>query len=141
MRLLRVQRRGQLFRPVESIEEGGDASSVRQTGHLGERRSCGCDVGRTRELDTEPGLATDEHALWDVGVWSQLEHAAALASDPFPDPFSGPFPVPFLDPSGRGTLGPYDREQTTSTHSAPPLASAIGLCDGRIFPCKIPPDN
>ena len=75
------------------------------------------------------------------GVWSQLEHAAALASDPFPDPFSGPFPGPFLDPSGRGTLGPCDREQTTSTHSAPPLASAIGLFDGRIFPCKIPPDN
>ena len=75
------------------------------------------------------------------GVLSQLEHAAAPVSDPFSDPFPGSFPDPFLDPSGRGALGPCDREQTTSTHSAPPLASAIGLCDGRIFPCKIPPDN
>ena len=135
------QESDQLLRPVESRKTGGDASPVRQTGQRGERRSCGCEVGRTQELDTERGLTTDEHTLWDVRVWSQLEHAAAPVWGPFPDPFPGPFPGPFLDPSGRGVSGPYDREQTTSTHSAPPLASAIGLCDGRIFPCKIPPDN
>ena len=132
------QGRDQLLRSLESRKEGGDASSVRQTGHIGERRSGGCDVGDSHSgLGTRLELATDEHTLWDDGFLSQLKHAAA----PVPDPFQDPLPGPFLDPPGSGFLGPCDREQTTSTHSAPPLASVNGLCDGRIFvPAPLPPD-
>jgi len=83
------QESDQLLLPVDSRKTGGDASLVQPIGRLGERRSCGCEVERTQELDTERGLTTDEDTLWDVGVWSQLEHAEAPVWGPFPDPFPG----------------------------------------------------
>ena len=96
--------------------------------------------GAHTQLNTTQGLPTAEHTIVGdngfiiiaLSYGFELEHAAVSVPEPLSDLLS--------DPPRRKSSGSFVRSQISrSTHSAPPLARANGLCDGRIFTCKIPP--